>query len=134
MVREILQQNKIKPSYHRIRILEYLISGKNHPTVDEIYTALVKEVPTLSKTTVYNTLNLLMDASLVKAITIEDNETRYDAVVTNHGHFKCTECSQIFDFAIDVDKVIVPDLRKFQVDQKNVYYQGICPTCLDKNN
>jgi Fur family transcriptional regulator, peroxide stress response regulator len=85
----------IKPSYQRIIILEYLLNKKNHPTVDKIYTDLAKEIPTLSKATVYNTLDLLKEANLTKVVTIENNETRYDAKVSSHGHFKCESCGKI---------------------------------------
>ena len=65
--------------------------------MEQIYTVLHKEIPTLSKTTVYNTLNTLIDAGLVKLITIDENETRYDIDTTTHGHFKCESCG-IYDF------------------------------------
>ena len=42
-----------------------------HPTVDEIYQALVDHIPTLSKTTVYNTLRLLMEHGVVRMLTID---------------------------------------------------------------
>ena len=89
--KELLQKN-IKLSYQRMRVLEYLALNNCHPTVDQIYTEIHKEIPTLSKTTVYNTLKVLMDAGLIRVITIEDNETRYDINLKPHGHFKCNPC------------------------------------------
>ena len=83
----ILYEKGIKPSYARIKIYSYLQLNRMHPTVDEIYNALVNEIPTLSKTTVYNTLKLFESAGITRAITIEDNEARYDINVDNHGHF-----------------------------------------------
>ena len=59
-IEKYLREHGISPSYQRIRVFEYLISNKNHPTVDMIYKELIKEIPTLSRTTVYNTLNLLV--------------------------------------------------------------------------
>ena len=129
-VGEILKKNGIKPSYHRMKILEYLLSEQHHPTVEEIYTNLVKEVPTLSKTTVYNTLNLFIQMELIRRIAIEDNETRYDATVSSHGHFKCLQCKKIFDFAIDVERISAPELVEFDIEEKRVYFQGTCPNCL----
>ena len=131
---DYLLKKNIKPSYPRIKVLEYLVLKKNHPTVDEIYNELVKELPTLSKTTVYNTLNLFIEAKLARLITIEDNETRYDASVANHGHFKCEVCRKIFDFSINIDSAEIEGLSHFTVKEKNVYYKGICPNCLDNKN
>lgn len=42
----------IKPSVQRIAIMDYLLAHKTHPSIDEIYLALCKDIPTLSKTTV----------------------------------------------------------------------------------
>ena len=131
-----LLKHNIKPSYQRVRIMDYLMSVKSHPTVDEIYTELVKDIPTLSKTTVYNTLNLFTGAGVARVITIEDNETRYDADMSFHGHFKCNECGKIYDFRIDGADLKTDDLDGFAIQEKNVYYKGICKQCLEnkKNN
>ena len=56
-IKNILSKNGIKPSLHRMKILDYLLKMKNHPTVDTIYKDISGDIPTLSKTTVYNTLN-----------------------------------------------------------------------------
>ena len=57
---EYLQSYGIKPSLQRIAIMEYLIENRIHPTVEDIYEALYIKVPTLSKTTVYNTIKLFI--------------------------------------------------------------------------
>lgn len=134
-IAESLLKNHIKPSYSRVKILEYIVNKKSHPTVEEIYNVLIKELPTLSKTTVYNTLNILMEAHLVRLITIEDNETRYDADLSEHGHFKCERCGQIYDFRISLEKNAVAGLDGFLIEDKNVYFKGVCQNCLtNKNN
>lgn len=123
----------IKPSYQRIRIFRYLIENQTHPTVDQIFSALHKELPTLSKTTVYNTLALFVDKKLVRALTIEENELKYDIIVEDHGHFKCQSCGKLFDFHIKLDDYIPKELNKFVINDKNVYFNGICPDCLKIN-
>jgi len=129
----MLIEKNIKPSYQRIRILEYLMIKKNHPTVDRIYNDLLKEIPILSKATVYNTLDLLKKENLARVVTIEDNETRYDAAVSNHGHFKCESCDSIFDFEIDIDSFLTDSLKHFKINEKNVYFHGTCPRCLKED-
>ncbi|MCT4611960.1 MAG: transcriptional repressor [Clostridia bacterium] len=126
-ISEMLKENDIKPSYQRLKIYEYLINNRTHPTVDEIYKALVVEIPTLSKTTVYNTLNLFVEKNIVLLITIDENETRYDADTSVHGHFRCRKCKKIYDFEISVECM---DLKDFEVYTKNVYFDGICNKCL----
>lgn len=131
-VGEFLKSNDIKPSYQRMRIFEYLLNTKEHPTVDEIYKKLIGEIPTLSKTTVYNTLNLFVEHEIVARITIEENETRYDADTGVHGHFKCERCEKVLDFVTDLSVLEVQDLKDFQINQQHLYFRGICSECLKK--
>lgn len=133
-IKDYLLEKNIKPSYQRIKILEYLSTHKNHPTVDMIYSELVKEMPTLSKTTVYNTLNLFIKGNLARVITIEEGETRYDANITNHGHFKCTACGDIYDFPINEVDIEKEGLEEFEIAEKNFYYMGLCKSCLNNKN
>ena len=125
-----LADKGIRPSFQRIKVLEYLINRHCHPTVDQIYKDLQGEIPTLSKTTIYNTLNLFVKAGLVKLLTTEDTEARYDIITEPHGHFKCDECGSLFDFNIDLDSIEYEELTGFKVTDRNVYFKGICPKCL----
>lgn len=128
---EYLRGNGIKPSYQRIKIFEFLMNTKEHPTVDTIYKNLVSDIPTLSKTTVYNTLNLFVENNIALLITIEENETRYDADISVHGHFKCENCGRVADFSVDMGEMLVAELSGFQINQKHVYFKGICDHCLE---
>jgi len=127
---EKLLLKDIKPSYQRLRIFQYLLSHRTHPTVDEIHHALVAEMPTLSKTTVYNTLKLLVERGLAQLITIEEVETRYDGNISFHGHFKCSGCQRIYDFPITQDQFFTDALAGFQIHEKSLYFKGICKDCI----
>ncbi|MEL7647569.1 MAG: Fur family transcriptional regulator [Sedimentibacter sp.] len=127
-----LKKHNIRLSHQRLKVLEYLVLNQCHPTVDNIYSALHDHVPTLSKTTVYNTLNSLSEAGIVRAINIDDNELRYDINTHSHGHFKCQNCNEIYDFVIDIDSVETSSLNGFEVRDKNVYFKGMCPKCSGK--
>ena len=131
IVEELAKRN-IAPSHQRVAILKYLADNQCHPTVEKIYRALRDQIPTLSKATVYNTLNVFVDAKLVRVLSIEENETRYDIVMENHGHFKCESCGRIFNFAVDIDRFVSDELREFRINAKNVYFNGVCPACLDQ--
>jgi Fur family peroxide stress response transcriptional regulator len=127
-----LKNNGIRLSHQRLKILEYINNHRTHPTVDEIYTDLLDEIPTLSKTTIYNTLNTLIETDLVKLLTIEENETHYDINFENHGHFKCESCKKIFDFDIDIDSLEIKGLDDFKIKHKDIYFKGVCPECSKK--
>lgn len=127
-------KKKFKMSHQRIKILEYLCSNLDHPTVNQIYEALKKDMPTLSKTTIYSFLDALASEGLVRAIDLEENEMRYDIIRRPHGHFKCKSCGTIYNFTVDFEQLGKDDLSGYQVDSRDVYFKGICPTCLSNIN
>lgn len=124
-----LKNKNIRISHQRLKVYEYIYKYKNHPTVDDIYTHLHKEIPCLSRTTIYNTLNALVEVNLVKVINIDDNESRYDMVTEDHGHFKCECCGNIYDFQIDKNIFNSNDLNEFNIKHKDIYFKGTCPKC-----
>lgn len=128
---DICKNRGIRPSFTRVKILEYLMANRSHPTVDEIYRQLGGEIPTLSKTTVYNALGVFIGAGLARVVSVEDNETRYDADVSDHGHFKCEQCGRIYDFAVDTKGLKADGLTGFKIDQREIYFRGICPECIN---
>ncbi|MBT4332132.1 MAG: transcriptional repressor [Candidatus Cloacimonetes bacterium] len=129
---DILKENDIAPSMQRIKILEYLKSYKTHPTADMIYQALADEMPTLSKTTVYNTLKTFAEKGILVALSLFENEVRYEYNTEPHIHFKCTKCNNIYDLdkAYDRDDENMIDGHK--VNEHHVNLRGVCKECLDE--
>lgn len=125
----MLKEYGIKPSFQRVKIMEFLQNNNIHPTVNEIYDALIDEIPSLSKTTVYNTLNLMKEHSLVNMLTIDDAETRYDLNSSAHGHFFCTHCKKITDIELNLSNVVSKDIDDHYIDSIEVKVSGICPAC-----
>lgn len=126
---ELLMEHDIKPSIQRIKILEYLMNAHHHPSVDVIYNDLITAIPTLSKTTVYNTLKLFVNKKLINEIVIEGNENRYDAIKTPHGHFKCVDCGKIYDFDFDINNFNIEQLKDFDISLVQFYIKGNCKKC-----
>jgi len=120
----------VKPSLQRIAIMEYLMEHLTHPTADIIFNDLYPSIPTLSKTTVYNTLKLLEEQGAVRAITIDEKNQRYDADISPHAHFKCKRCGSVNDISvknvstfenIDSDDILLTDFQ--------MYFKGYCKRC-----
>jgi len=72
---ECLMDHGVKPSVQRIAIMDYLLKNRTHPTAEEIYSALVNLIPTLSKTTVYNTLKLFVEQGAALMLTIDEKNS-----------------------------------------------------------
>lgn len=127
---DMMHKAGVRPSVQRIAVLSYISNFRKHPSADEIYDHLVRELPTLSLTTVYNSLHALVDAGIVKELEIESGNKHYDlAYQPLHGHFTCRNCGKIFDIAMPeaLGDAAAPG---FKVDSVDVYYKGMCPDCL----
>lgn len=130
LLQKRLKEKGIRPSFHRIKILKYLDQHRTHPTVDGIYAALRKEVPSLSKTTIYNTLELFSKEGIISNLTISGSENRYDFENKAHSHFLCKKCGKVFD----VDKVNCPcennkEIKGNKVEEVHLYFKGVCKKC-----
>ena len=128
---EMLINKDIKPSIQRIKILEYMQGCHKHPTVEQIYNELKTKVHSLSKATIYNTLTLFVEKGLVRILTLENSENRFDILTGDHGHFVCESCGSITDFEIKMDHIHVEQLKACRIRQKDVFYKGICQSCLN---
>lgn len=124
-----LLSNGVKPSVQRLKIYEFIHTNRVHPTVDMIYSQLSPSMPTLSKTTVYNTLKLFVAQGVARAINIEDTETRYDADISHHGHFKCKSCGGVFDVILTANELPISGLKDFRIDEIQVNLKGYCNVC-----
>ncbi len=131
---QILKTHGIKPSLTRMLILSYLSEATTHPTVEEIYNALVSTIPTLSKTTVYNTLHLFTQNNLARAVMLKDQETRYDLATHPHAHFQCRICNTVFDTDILPKLSVANELSMHHIEEVSVLFTGICEGCKDKSN
>ena len=128
-----LTEHGIKPSMQRMAVMEYLMTHRTHPTVDEIYTALHPSMPTLSKTTVYNTLKLLTDKGAALQLTIDERNCCYDADTTPHAHFLCTRCGRVYDLDLQSKRLMRAAILPpgFTPDEVQLYSRGWCAPCAD---
>ena len=128
--KEYLVAKGINPSFQRLKIYEYLAKTVTHPTADMIFTELAKEIPTLSKTTIYNTLNLFQNNGIVSGLAIDANETRYDPDPRVHAHFKCFECGSIIDIPVEPSYTDMVMAEEHEVKERHIYLKGTCKNCL----
>lgn len=129
-----LMSHGIKPSVQRTAILGYLMNHKTHPTADEIYRALQPEMPTLSRSTVYNALWLMADAGAIEALGVDRTNARFDYSPRPHAHMVCDRCGAIIDAdlpAIDINHIGPHGSR---IDRVSITYHGLCPSCVSENN
>ena len=128
-----LESHNINPSVQRLAIMKYMFEHhKTHPTVEDIYTALLPSIPTLSKATVYNTLKLFVEKKAVISLLIDDRNVRYDinADDVEHAHFRCKNCYCIFD--VPIEKSDIPQFKGHSYlfpNEVHISFLGFCINC-----
>lgn len=120
---QALLASHIPITRQRGRILELLAGNTRHPTAQDLLQALQPEQ--VSRATVYNTLNLLEKAGLLKVVCGVDNNLHFDPNCEHHHHLHCTQCGQLQDIPWE-DLVVTHQGRAISVP---VLFQGICKGC-----
>ena len=107
----------------------------NHPTADEVYTAISNEFEGISKGTVYRNLNTLTEKGLLSKICIPNAADRFDHILAKHYHIKCNKCGLFTNVGIeyfhDLDENVAL-ATGFKVLPHNIVFSGICPECMAK--
>jgi Fe2+ or Zn2+ uptake regulation protein len=128
----VLRKCGLKMTAPRLVIMQYLAKNHIHPTAAKIYNDLKRKHPSLSRTTVYNTLESLRKNGILQVIYISENEMRYDCNTGMHHHFYCKACGEIMD--IDVKCKFLNEMLNGQHEVQEVhgYFMGICKDCKSK--
>lgn len=127
----------ISPSPQRAAVYAYLLEHRTHPSAETIYHEIKKRLPTISLTTVYNTLKLLGAKGALQEVIIEDRELRFDGDTRKHAHFKCLKCGGLFDLFPEEGREVAANIPLlpdgFTVSELHLCLKGCCKDCRDKN-
>ncbi len=131
-IQGVKMENFKRFSRQREEILRTLKSTKTHPTAEAIYFQAKKQLPKLSLGTVYRNLNSLHRKGAVRKLQFGTSFDHYDGDTSSHQHFVCRKCGKIYDLFLDLEKGLkrkAEKEKKFQVEQVEVEFHGICFDC-----
>ena len=131
------RQHHLKMTPQRIEVYKALIASSAHPSAEVVYEKVRQVLPNVSLDTVNRTLNTLSRIGAAFVVEGSGDVKRFDGNLENHQHFKCVKCKKIFDFQHkEFENIQVPQKlwRKFKVLRTTVYVEGLCRTCLEKEN
>ena len=121
----ILRQCDIQPTPQRIAVVEYVLKSKAHPSADDVLSYARKKCPTVSRATVYNTLNLLVAKGLLGMQTIKEGAVVFDPNIEKHHHFIDNETGNIYDIPWDQLQVRGKEkLKDFEIAEIQVILRG----------
>ncbi len=117
---------------HRREVFEILQASTDHPTATDIFTRVKDRAPGISLATVYNCLEHLTGAGLIKQVHLERGQSRYCANLHEHVHFHCETCGKVIDAhpAADFDPAKFWNLPAgTRVSRMDLAIHGTCSAC-----
>lgn len=129
---QVNNEKSVRHSTQREVIYETLKNTTSHPDVDAIYKEVKRRLPDIGVATVYRNLKMLVAAGKVNTLETTRNCIHYDADVSNHSHFICSECGKITDVFIKSDLTEELEKSGYRVEREKFVFYGICPECIEK--
>lgn len=125
------QRTRTRETRQRKVVYETIKNTQSHPTADWIFERVRNTVPNISLGTVYRNLSVLKEEGLINEIYGNDRRAHYDATVTPHAHFICSDCGSILDVhsEIDLDWRSLKELVGCEVAAQRVEFLGVCAAC-----
>ena len=116
-VREALEAAGCRSTAQRVAVYGYLEQVKTHPTAEEVYRAVRKQMPRISLATVYKALEALAEAGLATKLTNGDGAARYDCRGEDHYHLRDVATGEIRDLGVEFDPELLAKIDPALVDK-----------------
>ena len=126
-----LKDHSQRQTPERFAILEEIYATKAHFDADELYLRLKQKEVRVSRATVYNTLDLLIDCDLVVRHQFGSKQAKYERAYSfwQHDHLICMDCNELFEFCdprIQSIQEMVADIFKFDIKHHSLHMYGRC--------
>ncbi|HET6229235.1 MAG TPA: transcriptional repressor [Longimicrobiaceae bacterium] len=131
VLREALEASGQRFTDQRSAVYRFLRGTDEHPTADEVFTAVRGEINDISLATVYKALETLVTCGLAAKLSYGDDSARYDARTDDHYHSRCLRCGMVRDVA-GTQPAVLPSVQVadgFRVQGFRVEVVGYCRIC-----
>lgn len=120
-----LREAGIQPTLQRLSICRFVLCEADHPTAEDIHAWSEKNLAMISLATVYNTLNTLVAAGLLRQFRFPvTDKVIYDNNLEPHHHFFDTKSQTILDIPADRVDVEIRLGKQYRVDDTSVFITG----------
>ena len=104
---------------------------KSHPTADQVYDRVRRQLPDISLGTVYRNLQKLVALEKLQVLMLGRSQ-HFDPLVQRHQHFICESCDRVFDVLVESQREIRPAKlpeEGFTVTSHHSAFYGTCKSC-----
>jgi Fe2+ or Zn2+ uptake regulation protein len=126
------REQGLRVTPQRQAIFRLLDGNDAHPTVEALYESARREMSTISRKTVYQTVHDLEAMGEVKLLDLGTGSVRVDPNVEDpHQHLVCVRCGKVRDVIVDVATIALPTPTRhgFAVSAVEVQFRGVCAEC-----
>ena len=128
---EAFRRNGFRATPQRIAIAQVVLNSKDHPTAEQVFNFVKRTYPSISLSTVYNTLNTMRDVNMLQELAFGNNY-RYDTNTSIHVNLVCQNCGDIMDIenkTIEKEVEKISKRRKVSIIDHRFDIYGICRKC-----
>lgn len=129
--RAFLKKRNLRQTPERFGVLEEVYATGDHVDADELYLRLTQKGNRVSRATVYNTLDLLLECDLVVRHQFGKNQAKYERAYSywQHDHLICLDCNELMEFCdprIQSIQEMVADIYQFEIKHHSLNLYGHC--------
>ena len=134
---QYMQMHRMRKTPERYAIMEKVFDTVSHFSIDSLHTLVESDGYHVSRATVYNTIELLIEAGLVRRHTFGSQAPQYEKIagLSKHYHLVCTSCGTVREIKDSETDTILNQRRfgKFHPAYIDLNIYGLCSACFRKS-